>query len=217
MKPFESSSSTAATTRPSRASASSATSRASSAPWRRPARVAKDANALVEAFPTVDGASQGRRRARSSARSRAPRSSGTGRDASAASRPEDRDFVHAVYSNFPTCSPSWSCSRCPARTRAFRSLMLPMKAAVLNLVSLGGRLRDHRLHLPAGPRLGGDLGRARDAVDHPVDPADDLRVPLRPLDGLRGLHAHADARGLRRDRRHADTRSRSASRAPASS
>ena len=65
-----------------------------------------------------------------------------------------------------------------------------------------GGLRDHRLHLPAGPRLGGDLGRARHAVDHPLDPADDLRVPVRALDGLRGLHALAHARGLRRDRRH---------------
>ena len=51
--------------------------------------------------------------------------------------PEDRDFVHAVYGNFPvrpllrrSCSPS-SCS-----TRAFRSIVLPLKAVILNLISL---------------------------------------------------------------------------------
>jgi RND superfamily putative drug exporter len=56
-----------------------------------------------------------------------------------------------------------------------------------------GRLRDHRVHLPAGPRVEGDLERRGDAIDHPVDPVDDLRVPVRAVDGLRGVHAHADA------------------------
>src|SRR5439155_10800763 len=32
--------------------------------------------------------------------------------------------------------------------------------------------------------------------------ADDLRLPLRPFHGLRGVHARAHARGLRRDRLH---------------
>jgi RND superfamily putative drug exporter len=59
-----------------------------------------------------------------------------------------------------------------------------------------GRLRDHRDHLPVGSRLRDDLARGRDPVDHPVDPVDDLRLPLWALDGLRGLHAHAHARGL---------------------
>ena len=63
------------------------------------------------------------------------------------------------------------------------------------------RLRDHRLRLPAGPRLRA-LGHPRDGLDHGLDPGDDLRLPLRALDGLRGLHAHAHARGLRRDRLH---------------
>jgi MMPL family len=65
------------------------------------------------------------------------------------------------------------------------------------------RLRDHRVHLPAGARGRSDLGRPGDAVDHPVDPADDLRLPVRALNGLRGVPAHAHARGLRRDGEHA--------------
>ena len=65
------------------------------------------------------------------------------------------------------------------------------------------RVRHRRLHLPAGARERCDLGRAGDRLDHLVDPVDDLRVPLRHLDGLRGVHAHAHPRGVRRDGRHA--------------
>src|SRR5205823_901524 len=61
-----------------------------------------------------------------------------------------------------------------------------------------GSVRDRGHRLPAGARLG-DLGDRRDAGDQPLDSDDDLRLPLRPLNGLRGLHAHAHARGLRRD------------------
>ena len=49
----------------------------------------------------------------------------------------DRDFVHAVYGNFPTCSRSCSILTLILLTRAFRSIVLPIKAAILNLVSLG--------------------------------------------------------------------------------
>ena len=60
-------------------------------------------------------------------------------------------------------------------------------------------VRRRRARLPAGARLGA-VGRARDAVRDRLDPGDDLRLPLRPLDGLRGVHAQPDARGVRRDR-----------------
>ena len=51
--------------------------------------------------------------------------------------PEDRDFVSAVYSNFP-----YVLALRPALTfillsRAFRSLVLALKAVILNLISLG--------------------------------------------------------------------------------
>src|SRR5581483_1036242 len=62
------------------------------------------------------------------------------------------------------------------------------------------RVRHRRLHLPVGPRVGSDLERPGHRRDHRLDSTDDLRVPLRPLDGLRGLHAHAHARGVRRGR-----------------
>ena len=131
--------------------------------------------------------------------------------------PEDQDFVHAVYGKFPYVLAFVIILTFVLLMRAFRSILLPIKAVLLNLVSLGAALRDHRLHLPAGPRLEGDLGRRRDRRDHLVDPADDLRVPVRPVDGLRGVHGHADARGVRRDRRHRASRSLSGWRVRASS
>ena len=128
----------------------------------------------------------------------------------------DRDFVHAVYGNFPYVLAFVVILTLILLTRAFRSIVLPIKAAILNLISLARGVRDHRLHLPEGPRLRA-LEHHGDAGDHRLDPADDLRVPVRPLDGLRGLHAHAHAGGLRRDGLDRARRSSSASPARASS
>ena len=66
---------------------------------------------------------------------------------------EERDFVSAVYGNFPYVLAFVVMLTLILLARAFRSVVLALKAAILNLVSLGGRLRDHRLHLPEGPRL----------------------------------------------------------------
>jgi hypothetical protein len=85
--------------------------------------------------------------------------------------------------------------------RAFRSIVLPLKAVILNLVSLGAAYGIIVFIFQWGH--GSERsGRARDRRDHLVDPVDDLRLPVRPLDGLRGLRAHAHARGVRRDPRH---------------
>ena len=51
--------------------------------------------------------------------------------------PEDRDFVHAVYGNFPYALGFVVLLTFLLLTRAFRSLLLPLKAVILNLVSLG--------------------------------------------------------------------------------
>jgi putative drug exporter of the RND superfamily len=56
---------------------------------------------------------------------------------SAAVAAEDRDFVHAVYSNFPYVLAFVILLTFVLLARAFRSLILPLKAAILNLVSLG--------------------------------------------------------------------------------
>jgi RND superfamily putative drug exporter len=50
---------------------------------------------------------------------------------------EDQDFVHAVYGNFPYVLLFVIILTYVLLARAFRSLVLPLKAVVLNLVSLG--------------------------------------------------------------------------------
>jgi RND superfamily putative drug exporter len=49
----------------------------------------------------------------------------------------DRDFVHAVYGNFPYVLAFVVVLTLILLARAFRSIVLPIKAAILNLVSLG--------------------------------------------------------------------------------
>jgi len=51
--------------------------------------------------------------------------------------PEDRDFVHAVYGNFPYVMLFVILLTFVLLMRAFRSVVLALKAVVLNLVSLG--------------------------------------------------------------------------------
>jgi putative drug exporter of the RND superfamily len=50
---------------------------------------------------------------------------------------ENRDFVHAVYGNFPYVLAFVVILTFLLLARAFRSLLLPLKAVILNLVSLG--------------------------------------------------------------------------------
>ncbi len=93
----------------------------------------KDGYALVEAVPSSDGASK-------PVRSTIDRTKAAlaGTDASLGGvAPEDRDFVHAVYSNFPYVLAFVILLTYILLARAFRSLILPLKAVVLNLVSLG--------------------------------------------------------------------------------
>ena len=118
--------------------------------------------ALVEAFPSHDGAAQADARttiSRTTCRAALERHrSATPRRR----RAEDRDFVHAVYGNFLVRARV----RHPADLRPADARVPFDPAAAEGRDPESGlarrRLRDHRLHLPGGPRLGGDLGRARD-------------------------------------------------------
>ena len=60
--------------------------------------------------------------------------------------------------------------------------------------------------LAARLRLRADLGHRGDRLDPVLDAADDLRVPVRALDGLRGVHPRPDARGVRPHRLDRDRR-----------
>jgi RND superfamily putative drug exporter len=89
-------------------------------------------NALVEAFPNADGAATETRTTIKNVRAALDGTGGTLGGVAA----EDRDFVAAVYSNFPYVLAFVVILTFILLARAFRSLVLPLKAVILNLVSL---------------------------------------------------------------------------------
>jgi len=88
---------------------------------------------LVEAFPAVDGAAPGIQGVIDRANSALNGTSGTLGGVPAV----DRDFVHAVYGNFAYVLAFVLILTLVLLTRAFRSIVLAIKAVILNLVSLG--------------------------------------------------------------------------------
>jgi RND superfamily putative drug exporter len=95
--------------------------------WRR------GSTSIVEAFPSVDGASKQIRPIISRVHDELSDTDATLGGIAA----EDRDFVHAVYGNFPYVLGFVILLTYILLARAFRSLLLPLKAVILNLVSLG--------------------------------------------------------------------------------
>jgi putative drug exporter of the RND superfamily len=103
--------------------------------WRR------EGSALIEAFPASDGASREARGTISMIKSdvlpRLEREAGGSVTLTLGGvAPEDRDFVHAVYGNFIWVLLFVVLLTFVLLMRAFRSVLLPLKAVVLNLVSL---------------------------------------------------------------------------------
>ena len=96
--------------------------------WRR------GPNSLVEAFATIDGSAPGIQATidRANASLEGTNSTLTGLAA------VDRDFLHALFGSFPYVLGLVLLLTMILLTRAFRSLVLAIKAIVLNLVSLAG-------------------------------------------------------------------------------
>ena len=68
----------------------------------------------------------------------------------------------------------------------FRSILVPLKAALMNLLSIAAAYGVLVAVFQWG--WGKDLiGLEHDRADQPVPPADHVRHPLRALDGLRGV------------------------------
>ena len=157
----------------------------------------KGPNSLVEGFAAIDGAAPGIQGIVDRANASLKGTDGTLTGLAAV----DRDFLDALFGSFPYVLGLVLLLTMILLTRAFRSPVLAIKAIVLNLLSLAAAFgiivfvfqQGHGSGLWDIPATG---------RDHGLDPGDDLRLPVRALDGLRGLHAHADARGLRRDRLH---------------
>jgi RND superfamily putative drug exporter len=101
--------------------------------WRR------DDAALIEAFPAGDGASREARGTISTIKTDVlpPLEQGGSLKLTLGGiAPEERDFVHAVYGNFVWVLLIVVLLTFVLLMRAFRSVLLPLKAVVLNLVSL---------------------------------------------------------------------------------
>jgi len=106
---------------------------------------AKGTSALVEAFPAADGADKPVRKTISSLQhdvlpALQQQVGGQARLTLGGVAAEDRDFVHAVYGNFPYMLAFVVLLTFLLLMRAFRSVFLPLKAVILNLVSLGAAL-----------------------------------------------------------------------------
>jgi putative drug exporter of the RND superfamily len=89
-------------------------------------------DSIVEAFPAVDGAA-------SNIQDVVDRANDVlvGTKATLGGTPAvDRDFIHAVYGNFPYVLAFVVILTLILLARAFRSIVLPIKAALLNLISL---------------------------------------------------------------------------------
>jgi putative drug exporter of the RND superfamily len=97
-----------------------------------PAAWQRGSDSLVEAFPAIDGSAPGIQSIINRVNARLDGSGGTLTGVAAV----DRDFVHALFGNFPYVLAFVVVLTLVLLTRAFRSLVLAVKAAVLNLVSL---------------------------------------------------------------------------------
>jgi putative drug exporter of the RND superfamily len=107
-----------------------------------PAAWRKGDIALVEAFPATDASAKPARKTISTLQhdvlpAVARSAGGDTRVTLGGLAPEERDFVHAVYGNFPYVLGFVILLTFVLLMRAFRSVVLPLKAVLLNLVSLG--------------------------------------------------------------------------------
>jgi putative drug exporter of the RND superfamily len=89
-------------------------------------------DSLVEAFPAIDGSAPGIQGIIDRTNSALTGTNGTLTGVAAV----DRDFVHALYGSFPYVLAFVMVLTLILLARAFRSIVLPIKAVLLNLVSL---------------------------------------------------------------------------------
>jgi putative drug exporter of the RND superfamily len=92
----------------------------------------RGSDSLVEAFPAIDGSAPGIQGIIDRAKGALNGTNGTLTGVAAV----DRDFVHALFGKFPYVLAFVLVLTLILLTRAFRSIVLPIKAVLLNLVSL---------------------------------------------------------------------------------
>ena len=95
----------------------------------------------------------------------------------------------------------------------FRSILVPLKAAVMNVLSIGAAYGVIVAVFQWG-WFRGVFGVEQSLPDRELHPDDDVRHPLRALDGLRGVPALTRAGGVAAHRRRTRERARPGSRPP---
>ena len=111
--------------------------------------------------------------------------------------PQGIDFIDSAYGAFPWLVLAVLLLTYLTLMRAFRSLLLPLKAVVLNLLAIAATYGLIVIVFKYG--IGAELlGLYRARPGGGMDPDLPLRDALRALDGLRGLPRLADARVLGR-------------------
>src|SRR5919202_7017198 len=93
----------------------------------------RGSSSLVEAFPAIDGSADGIQAIVDRANDALKGTSGTLTGVTAV----DRDFLHALFGSFPYVAAFVLILTLILLARAFRSVVLAIKAALLNLASLG--------------------------------------------------------------------------------
>ena len=174
--------------------------RSASAPadWRR------GGTAIVTVIPTADGNSAAGRATLDRIRATPlPGQMTVGGDAALSA-----DFLGAVYGSFPLMLTLICLLTFLLLARAFRSLVLPLKAVLLNLLSVAAAWGLIVLVFQKGLRVGRDLGHRGDSGDQRGAADRHLRLPVRRLDGLPGVHHQPHAGGLRPHRLDRDRRRR---------
>jgi RND superfamily putative drug exporter len=92
----------------------------------------RGSSSLVEAFPAIDGSAPGIQATVDRAHDRLKGTNGTLTGVTAV----DRDFIHALFRSFPYVLALLLVLTLILLARAFRSIVLALKAVVLNLISL---------------------------------------------------------------------------------
>ena len=154
------------------------------------------------------------RAARRSTRIRAAQTSLPGGAVTGGEAAQSADFLHAVYGNFPLVIALIAALTFLLLARAFRSLVLPLKAVLLNLLSVAAAWGLMVLVWQHGWGSHAIWGIDGDRRDQRRDADRRLRLPVRHLDGLPGVHHQPHARGLRPHRLHRGGGRRRASAAP---
>jgi RND superfamily putative drug exporter len=151
----------------------------------------RGATSLVEAFPAVDGAAPGIQDIVD--RTNASLEGTDGKLTGVAAT--DRDFLHALSGSFPYAIALVMLLTLILLTRAFRPIVLALKAVVLNLFSLAAAygIVVFVFQQGHGSSIWGEP--ASESITAYI-PVMIFALPVRALDGLRGVHARSDARGV---------------------